>query len=290
MKQNTTHFLRSPARSTISILLCIASLSATAIERDGVSIGAGGFYSNINSGISSTIVGRDNSQSGRISFESDLNMEETSAQPIAKVQWDFKQRHHISLNYFNLDRKGSTFKVADFIIGDKTFKASAKLNSKLNLEFWQIKYGYAFYQTEVSEWGLTGGLHLINLDIGFNGTIATDINDGLSTDVGDDSTGFSSPVPLPNIGTYYNYKFANDFIVHLNAQYFDISVDSLDASMFSLEGGVEYYPTPNISLYTGLSYYNVKATYIQDIRRNLDINWDVKLKYWGPSIALNYHF
>lgn len=277
------------ACKTLLISLCTSSFSSAAFESNDVRIGIGGFYSNIDSGIRSTLNGRDGSQSGKISFESDLSLDETSVQPLANIQWDFNSRHHLSLNYFNLDREGSTIKVADLTVGDKTFKAGAKLNSKLDLEFWQFKYGYALNQTDTYEWGLTGGLHLIDLDIGFNGTVATDLGEGVSVDVGDD-TGFSSPVPLPNIGTYYNYIFTHDFKARLNAQYFDISVDTLDASMVSLEGGIEYYPVPSFSLYTGLSYYNVKAKYIQNIKGELDINWDVKLKYWGPSIMLNYHF
>lgn len=284
-----TIYWRRPANYVLLALICVLSFPVYSIQRDGVSASLGGFYSTIDSGVASTLVGDYGDKQGSASFESDLHLEETSIQPILNVQWNFKQKHSLSLNYFGLDRKSTITNVGEFTIGEHDYKAGTLLDTKLDLQLWQIKYGYSFYLNEASEWGVTGGLHLINFDIAFNGTVATDIGNGLLKDV-DANTGFNNTVPLPNIGTYYNYNFTEDFRARLNAQYFDISVDILDARMVSFEVGVEYYPVPNISLYTGLSYYDVKATYTQDVRYNLDIDWDVKLEYWGPSLAIGYQF
>jgi len=274
----------------VAALLLPIGFSASAIERDGVSTSIGGFYANVDSSIGSTFINQSGKTiSGKASFESDLGLEETSTQPIIKVQWNFKQKHLLSFNYFNLNRKSTTTRTSELITGKNTYKAGSVIDTKLDLEFLQLKYGYAFYQNEVSEWGVTGGLHLITFETGINGTVATDIAGGLTADVGREA-GFTSSVPLPNIGTYYNYKFADNFMARFDAQYFDINVDSLDAGMIALETGIEYYPLPELSLYTGLSYYNVDAIYTQDVGERSYIDWDIKLKYWGPVIALGYNF
>ena len=269
------------------------SCSASAIQRDGVTASIGGFYANIDSSIGSTLVGENGDiLGGHASFESDLNLEDATIQPALDVLWRFKQNHSISFHYFNLNREGSSVKVVEFPIGENVFKAGAELNTRLNLGLSQMKYGYSFYQKEVAEWGVTGGLHIINLDLAFSGYTDNSINTSGPNEVFSES-GFESNVPLPNIGTYYHHTVAKDFMILLNAQYFDISVDVLDARLISLEAGVDYLPTPNFSLYAGLSYYDVDAEYIQDIKQGLgkvDIDWDIALIYWGPKISIGYHF
>ncbi len=271
------------------VLLGTTSSCAHAIQRDGISASLGGFYSTIDSGIGSTLIGGNTERQGSASFESDLLLEETSTQPIVKVNWNFKEQHMLSLSYFELDRQGAVITVAEFPIGDREFKAGTLLSTELDLNLWQLRYGYAVHQDKVSEWAVTGGLHFISFDVNFNGTVATANNGGGSLDISA-GTGFNNTVPLPNVGTYYNYNFSNNFRARFDAQYFNISIDNLDARMVSLEAGVEYFATPKTSLYTGLSYYDVDAKYTQNLGDAVDINWDISLKYWGPMIAVGYQF
>lgn len=285
-------FTHRPFLSIYALFSLFLSLSfcVNAVERDGIHVSLGGFYSNIESSIGSKLIGGNKDIQGQASFESDLLLEDTSTQPLLELEWNFEQLHLLSVNYFSLDREGSVLNIAEFPIGDKDFKAGTLLNTRLDLNLWQLRYGYAFHQDAASEWGVTGGLHLINFAIDFNGIVAAaGSGGGGSADVSA-ATGFSNTVPLPNIGTFYNYKFSNNLRARLDAQYFDISVDTLDARMIALDAGIEYYPEPNISLYAGLSYYDVTARYTQDLEAAVDIDWDIKLKYWGPQLAVGYKF
>ena len=286
MKRNkrTTLF-----NASITALLFILSLSAKAVERDGVKASVGAFFSNVDSSIGSMLIGDNADLEGQASFEADLRLQENTTQPVLDIEWNFKKTHMLSLNYFSLNREGSVLNVKEFSIGDKTFKTGTRLDTLLDLNLWQLRYGYSFHQTEASEWAVTGGVHLINFDIDFRGTVASDIGGGATQDI-DASTGFSNTIPLPNIGTYYILKLAEQLNARFDAQYFDISVDTLDARMIAFDAGIEYHHTPKISIYTGLSYYDVKALYTQDVSADLDIDWDVKLKYWGPQISLGYTF
>ena len=275
--------------ATTAMLLMTLSIPAKAIERDGVKASIGAFFSNIDSSIGSTIVGGPNNRQGYANFESDLLLEDSSTQPITSLIWNFESLHMLSLNYFSLDREGTVINVEEFPIGNKVFKTGTLLTTRLDLDLWQLRYGYSFHQTDISEWSVTAGLHLISFDIGFNGTVASNIGGGLTQDVAG-GTGFSNTIPLPNIGTYYTYALAEKLNVRFDAQYFDINVDTLDARMISLDAGINYQHTQHFSLYTGLSYYDVQGKYTQDISAVADIDWDIKLKYWGPQIALGYTF
>jgi hypothetical protein len=273
----------------IIVSLVLLSLSVKAVERDGVKLSIGAFFSDIDSSIGSKLIGGNSDLEGQASFEADLRLQDTSTQPVLDLEWNFKNAHMLSLNYFSLDRKGSVINAKEMSIGDKEFKAGTRLDTQLDLNLWQLRYGYALHQTEAAEWTVTGGLHLIGFDIGFRGTVASDIGGGLTQDI-QASTGFSNTIPLPNIGTYYTHTLAEQLNARLDVQYFDINIDSLDARMIAFDAGIEYFHTPQLSLYTGLSYYDVKALYTQDISANRDIEWDVELQYWGPQISMGYTF
>ena len=274
---------------TITFLLGVISLNANAQQRDGISVSLGGLYTKVDSQFGSTVVGGTNEVGGFFDFESDLLMEESAAQAQIGVEWAFAERHQVSLNYFSLNRNGSKVFASEKTIADKQF--IGLLNSKLDLSLWQLRYAYSFYQTEDMSLGLTAGLHMINFDVRFNGKVAI-VDSGTTPESGniDDSAGFGSTVPLPNIGFYYDYALTPDFLLRLDAQYFNIDLDFLDAGLLALEAGLEYYPWQQFSLYMGISSYDVSAVYVQNVGDKLDIDWNVELKYWGPTLMAKYTF
>ncbi|KZY74052.1 hypothetical protein A3737_25875, partial [Oleiphilus sp. HI0065] len=229
MKLNVKASLLKP---TIAIALALCSLSVAAVERDGVKLSVGAFFSDIDSSIGSALIGGNTDLQGQASFEADLRLQDSSTQPVFDLEWNFKKAHMLSLNYFSLDRDGSVINSKEFSMGENVFKTGTQLDTQLDLDLWQLRYGYALHQTDVSEWTVTGGLHLISFDIGFRGTVASDIGGGLTQDI-QASTGFNNTIPLPNIGTYYTHKLAEQLNARIDAQYFDINIDTLDARMIA---------------------------------------------------------
>jgi len=281
--------------------ICFVSLALTScysmaeFQKGGISISLGGAYTSVDSRVGSTLIGDDTRHSGTIDFESNLLLEDSSTQPVFELDWTFKERHSLSLNYFELDRSGTKFNTADVDLGDVTFKAGYLLNSRLDLSLWQFKYAYSIYQTKTMAAGMSLGLHVIDFDMSFNGIVAAEgEGDEAVIEPVESTIGVGNTIPLPNIGFYYHYLLTDDFYLNVDAQYFAIKLDipdvaDIDAGMLALDIGAEYYPWQQFSIYVGMSYYDVYATVLQDFEV-ADIEWDVQLEYWGPKIVAKYTF
>ncbi|WP_156492167.1 hypothetical protein, partial [Oleiphilus sp. HI0080] len=99
MKLNVKASLLKP---TIAIALALCSLSVAAVERDGVKLSVGAFFSDIDSSIGSALIGGNTDLQGQASFEADLRLQDSSTQPVFDLEWNFKKAHMLSLNYFSL--------------------------------------------------------------------------------------------------------------------------------------------------------------------------------------------
>jgi len=99
----------------------------------------GGFFPWISSTVS---LGPTGGGSGEpIDIEKELDLEDNSASPWVSFDWRFQPRHAVHVEWFQLNRGGSSTANRSFTIGDTTVSAGVSLSSKADINLGRITYG-----------------------------------------------------------------------------------------------------------------------------------------------------
>lgn len=96
---------------------------------------------------------------------------------------------------------------------------SGQLTTRLNYDIYRLNYGYDFYQGEQLGLSVNGGLHVIPVELAFEGVIAACVNDTCSSDV-QRVVLQSVTAPLPNAGLHANWAFTPAWSLSGGAQVF----------------------------------------------------------------------
>ncbi len=276
----------------VSVLLpfTFAAVSAQAGE---FTLKLGGFYANTDSKI-----GVDNPLGGDLTLdlEEDLKLEEDQLLPFAELIYDFNDIHHVYFDWKRLHREATQESITkpydfDFDGGDGSYRvqAGARVNTTLNIDIARVGYGYSFYQDKNIDLGVSAGLHMMFIEVGFSGQIGACVETS-SGKVCDDGK-FNQTVikkvtaPLPDIGLFGSYSFDNGVSIGGHAQYFYLAVDELKGDLIDIRAGVDYRFYQDWSLSLAYNYYEVSV----DWKRN-NSNLDLSYNFHGPMMSVAYTF
>ncbi|GLP94803.1 outer membrane beta-barrel protein [Paraferrimonas sedimenticola] len=279
--------------SLVGLALLASTGQAHAVAREqGWSVGLGAFWAKVDSKLNARVIGRE--EPYRVDLENDLALEQSKNSPFIEIAYGFNERHSLSLNYINLNRTGFTEGVTrpfDFTLGgvDYSIGAAAQITTKLDIDIYQLMYGYSFYPTENSRIALTAGAHIMRFNLGFSGDIqiidAMNPDDRVNIPITDDGVEGKATAPLPDIGVYGSYQLAPDWLLVGNAQYFAISLDSVSGGLVDLRLELSKYFTDNFSVGLAYQYYQAEAKETGFLGE-----MDARFTYWGPELSLRYFF
>jgi len=224
-----------------------------------------------------------------LDFEDNLNLEERQLLPYLRVDYKFKERHHVYADWRRLHRNAETKSTLGFTVPnhpDSAVLVGGKITTRFDIDILQIGYGYAFYQSERTELGLSAGLHIMFFELGFSGDIAGCINNSGVTECNAASTGGeivdnSVTTPLPNLGFWGSYQLSDDFFLLAHPQFFYIDIDKFNGHLADINGKFRYHINSSWSVDLGYNYYLIQAK----MKENT-----VKYTYQGPSLNVTYRF
>ena len=125
----------------------------------------------------------------------------------------------------------------------------------------------------------TAGIHYTDLSL----SLAANINDGeVTRRVKKEG---SVAVPLPVFGGHFLWRMGGDFWLDTSAQWFALSIDQYDGSVWDLKLDALWQPNKWVGI--GVGYNSFKI----DVNANTDkfdgkLNWE----YTGPRIFYNISF
>ncbi|SHH97424.1 LPS-assembly protein LptD [Ferrimonas marina] len=272
--------------TALGIVILSISFNGMALPLEpGLSIRAGGFWASVDSSFGARVPELDRRR--EIDFESDLGLEESKFSPMLELTYRFNPRHALSFNYISLHRSAQSresTKTFEIDWDDQTYliEAGSKVGSTLDIDIYQLLYGYTLWRTERFWVSGTLGLHVMDIEAELNGELKV-VNEGeldFATEIGDTVT-----APLPDVGLSAVWRLTPRWQVVLLGQYFQIKFDDYMGRMTDLRLQLTYYFTDSWAASVAWEHYDLDFDH-ENQRRGIDLNFT----YTGPVLLLQYDF
>jgi hypothetical protein len=213
-----------------------------------------------------------------IDFNDDLKVSDTSTFFNGNLKWRFGKKRKWSLagQYFSNNATGSAILEEDIEWDDVIFLEGTNVGAGVKLEVARLFLGRSFFKNAQNDFGLGIGLHILDLSAFIEGEAF--INDG--------SSGFrretqSISQPLPNIGGWYNYSPARNWLVHARVDWISANIGDYDGGLLNASVGVSYQAWRHVGFDLSWQYFNLNL----DIDKQ-DWNGGVDMTYSGPVLAV----
>ncbi|QFU23808.1 hypothetical protein FM038_017630 [Shewanella eurypsychrophilus] len=290
------HFITQFSQAWVALLVTMALvLSPIAIaDESRLKISVGGFYSTSDSGMDVTSPLTD--KEFELDFETDLELVESEFLPFIEIAYWFNDQHGIYFDWKRLHRDATNknitvpyeFEHPDPDI-DETYsiQLGAEITTTFNVDIARIGYGYDFYTDDRWDLIFTAGLHVMWLELGFEGEIGACLDETCGIiDIDPDSVVFTDvTAPLPDLGLLAHYQFADSWSITGHAQYFYIKIDNIKGELIDLSGGIEYNFEGKFAADLSYKYYKVTADIDGDYTTT-----SIHYGFHGPMLTLSYEF
>ncbi len=226
----------------------------------------GGFFPYVDSG--ARLNNKSAGTSGtKIDFESDLDLEETTATFFGEGRWRITPHHRIEVEYFELNSDGRATAETEIRFDELIAPVGVDVASVLDLKLGRISYGYSLFNDGEAEFGVMAGAHIADLDVGL--TLAG----SLASETGEIT------IPLPHIGVMGSYAFTPNLVADARVVGFYLEVGPYQGFLLEADAKLAYMLWDNFGLGAGVRYFHFDF----EIDRS-SYNGTVNLDYIGPSV------
>ena len=179
--------------------------------------------------------------------EGQFGLDKSDYEPKFEVMVRAGTRNRLWLNYFTLDRQGSTIVQQPIVFRDVVLQPGEPLQSELDLRLLSLTYGYSFWHGEKVE--LAATLGITSVSINAQAKVATE-----QVHVNETETA-AGPFPTPGIAA--TWSITKHFYLDGRVQYLNLHINDLDGSLGMGELDAIYRLHPNVAF--ALGYTEVKA-------------------------------
>jgi len=216
-----------------------------------------------------------------VDFDDALNVSDHSSLLNAQLRWKFgsKRKWSIAAQYFSNDATGDAVLEKDVEWNGVIFRKGTNVGAGVDLAVTRLFLGRSFIMNEQHDFGLGVGLHNLDLSFYIEGEIL--INDDTTefqrVEVGDNQ-------PLPNIGGWYNYSPARNWLLHARLDWISANIGDYDGGLWNSNIGVGYQVWRHVGIDLSWQYFKL----------NLDVEdegaWvgSAKMTYSGPVFSVNF--
>ena len=181
----------------------------------------------------------------------------------------FTPTHAVEFSWYSINSGSQSDENIDFQWGDQNISASGALSTYFDTDIYKVNYLYSFYHTEKVELGLSAGLHITTLDVGFTGNYTSD---GAA-----DNSGESAKVtaPLPVAGFRLNYNVWPELSVKYAVDYFFLTFDGSTGTFVDSLLSVDYRITRHFGVGVGFNSTRLRLEADLDDDILLNVNHDI---------------
>jgi hypothetical protein len=180
----------------------------------------------------------------------------------------FTPKHSIEFSLYSIKSKGQTDQ--DFQWADKNITANGGLSTFFNTDIYKVNYVYSFYHNEEVELGISGGLHIMKLAAGFNGSYNVDgnLSDAAAEDV-------IVTAPLPVVGFRVGYNILPSLSVKYSVDYFLVTYQDINGGLVDSMLTLDWRMARNFGM--GVGYNSTRMRLVKDLGggREASVNHDV---------------
>ncbi|MGA2397316.1 MAG: hypothetical protein ABSG30_04520 [Steroidobacteraceae bacterium] len=182
-----------------------------------------------------------------VNGEDQFGLDKSNYEPKFEVMVRAGTRNRLWLNYFTLDRDGSTVVQEPIVFRNVVLQPGEPLQSSLDLRLLSLTYGYSFWHGEKLE--LAATLGVTSVDINAQAKVATE-----QVHVNETETA-AGPFPTPGLAA--TWAVTKHFYLDGRVQYLNLHISDLDGSLAMGELNLLYRVQQNVSL--SLGYTETKA-------------------------------
>lgn len=223
-----------------------------------------------------------------IDFEDVLGLEETLTKGLrGAIEWRFAQRHRFTAEAYSFRRSSSLATDTSFTFDDVVVLAGAGVDTALNIDVIDTKYGYYFVDTPNHE--LVGNIGFFWMDLSAElaftggGLVIVDgepIQQGTTEQA--EAKGLA---PLPVLGLEYNWLFAENWELGAGFEWFGIKFENYTGRLINVQLDVTYQTPWHFYVGGGASTFNL------DIGADSsDLSGQIEWSFWGPQLFIGATF
>ena len=182
----------------------------------------------------------------------------------------FTPNHSVEFSWYSINNRSKTNEDINFEWGDENISANGALDTYFNTDIYKVNYVYSFYHSEQMEAGISAGVHVTTIDIGFSGSYDVDgnISDSPSEEI-------RTTAPLPVIGFRLKYNIMPKLSVKYSADYFFITYENIQGAMSDVLLTVDYRFTDHFGAGIGFNSTRMRLKYDEEDDYNLYLQHDV---------------
>jgi len=239
------------------------------------SLSFGGFYTGLNSNV---IIGVDQLGLGlSLELEDALGLESAVwvMRGEAKYALGKKRNKHFSIGYLGLLRKADRTLGREVEIGEVILPLESTIQTKFNLEIYELSYNWGFFQDERMRLGLGGGLFV--MPIGFS--VAAN---------GNESDFFQFIAPLPSLEVSTEFYIGPRWTYSQTLNLFFLRFGDFEGSLTDLSLNLEYQAFKSFAFGLGLNAFKLNVETTDDLFLDLDFKGNVEVSYFGSLLFMKY--
>jgi hypothetical protein len=214
----------------------------------------------------------------KIDLENDLDLEHRALLFDVSFAERFRERHVLSVEYFELRRSGDQRLTADINFGDQVFSVGADVSSYFDTEVLRLSYSYSIVRSERRNIGFYAGVHVTRFSMGI-----TSRRDGTPTDARSEVV--ETTAPLPVIGLGGEWFWGDRWLFRGAAQTFRLAVSDYEGAIDHWQLAFEYAFRRRVAFGVGYDYFAVDVS-----KESKHFNGMAEFDFSGPKVYAHFHF
>ncbi|MFC1690238.1 hypothetical protein ACFL0N_02100 [Pseudomonadota bacterium] len=213
-----------------------------------------------------------------IDFDDSLGVSDHSTFFNGQLRWAFdsERKWLLSGQYFSNNAKGSAELLEDVEWDGVTWKKGTFVDSGAKLSVSRLFLGYSFFKNERNDFGFGIGIHNLKIKAFIEGEVIID-DETSEFQEGD----VSESQILPNIGGWYAFSPARDWLLHARVDWIGASIGDYDGHMWNMNIGVNWQAFRHVGFDLSWQYFNLDVSVDSD-----DWTGGADMTYSGPVIAV----
>lgn len=281
----TATTLESTMSIKASVLLLLITISGSLFAEDykyhpqlsdNFIVSLGAFQSD--QGFIITADGAAESASRSIDFGQSLSVDQSATLFNTQVFWKFgKQRKWtLGAQYFSSNSTGERILAEDLHWQDLIFREGSSVEGGIKMAISRLFLGRSFYKDERSDFGAGIGLHIFSITASIKGNVI--LGDG--TERFEDNR-VAATAPLPNLGIWYKFSPAKNWLIHTRADWISANIDEYDGTFWNAIIGVNYQAFRNVGFDLSYQYFTLDLGVDKPSWRG-----SADLSYTGPMLSI----
>ena len=217
-----------------------------------------------------------------IDFNDSLDVSQHSTLFNGQIRWKFGKTRKWSLSgqYFSNSAKGETTLTEDVEWDGLVFREGSFVGSGVKLAVARVFIGRSFIKNAQNDFGVGIGLHNLDMDAYIEGEIKIDdeTTEFQRAEVGDSQ-------PLPNIGAWYNFSPARNWLLHARVDWISANIGDYDGTLWNTSVGVGYQAWRHVGFDLSWQYFNLNLKVDKDTWRG-----EADMTYSGPVLAMTFNW